>query len=158
MSVTLFVAQRNWRFASAAQAEALFGLKAKGRKALSLKDTFRFECKSSGGCCWHFNSVACSHNHVVGSIQWELKGGVWKCPYLSEDKLCSIYMNRPVVCKFYPLDVDVISTMKMFVAWTIDKPTRCLECYDGKRWRVSEWLMKNGFRDWAEKIIGDEND
>lgn len=133
-----------WRFATPS-VRSRFGL---GCVGVGLNDTFRFECVGSADgspmaeCCEH-PAVGCTHIHKVGWIDWVLKDGVWKCPFLSTEKSCGIYETRPVVCRLFPLGVSLNYDRREVEVYRVT--SRCRACQRGRKWRVSAWLAANGF-------------
>lgn len=58
-----------------------------------MKYRMKFPCSKCGACC-----------RKIGKIYPELEGPSGACIYLSEDNLCSIYPDRPLLCnvdKYY---------------------------------------------------------
>lgn len=116
--------------------------------ALSLVDTFNFECVISGECCEHSVGPNCKqHVHSVGRISWIKRSSGWRCPHLAVDKKCRIYEDRPMVCRLFPLGVVAAPVDKKFIVYKIKSPTRCLSCFSGREWNVSDWLGACGFWD-----------
>lgn len=132
-----------WRFLFSPEAESYLS---PGLMALEMSDTFRFKCVMSGHCCEH-PAKGCKHPHRVGPIDWVLRDGMWRCPFLTDTKLCGIYPERPLVCRLFPVGVLVVPESKRVVLYTFRNNSMCPECFQGKKWKVSEWLAVCGF--WA---------
>ena len=135
-----------WKIASALEAKG-FDL-APGLVPVALSDSFQFDCVQTGECCQHpaAKPVGCTHLHSVGSIKWENKQGIWRCPKLEGDNVCTIYSERPLVCRLFPLGISMVRQARRVVVWKFRVPQRCLPCYEQPRqWTVMKWLARCGF-------------
>lgn len=130
-----------------------------GIKSLGFSDTFRFHCQKLGECCEH--PVGCHHGtatHTVAGIEWRIStDGYWRCPFLSSDKLCSIFEERPFICRLFPIGIELDREHATFYLWIIDPPQRCAECHSGRKWKVSQWLASNGFWPWLASLDKEES-
>lgn len=88
---------------------------------LSTKPEARFECLKCGDVCCSLPVFLTSQDLKMKEIEENsqksgLKEGLWQlkkdknglCAFLQEG-LCSIYSNRPLVCRAYPFSVDPIT-------------------------------------------------
>lgn len=50
----------------------------------------RFNCDKCGECCKHIDQVPLLNDYDIGN---------GRCKYLTDDNLCSIYDQRPNVCR-----------------------------------------------------------
>lgn len=137
-----------WKIASLLEAKG-YGL-ALGIEPVRLKDSFHFECVQTGECCQHPDAQpnGCTHFHSVGTIKWEKKQGIWRCPKLEGENVCTIHPERPLTCRLFPLGISMVRQARRVVVWKFKAPQRCLPCYDQpRRWTVMSWLAHCGFWD-----------
>lgn len=140
-----------WKFASPQEGRAL--IPDPQFAPVRLTESFRFDCKGVGECCWHWAKRTCQHVHRVGQIDWRLREGRWQCPFWNEgNRQCNIYEERPLVCRLYPLGVSVFREARRVVVWKFATPTRCLPCHTGPKHTVAGWLADNGFWEVIEQV------
>jgi len=90
----------------------------------------KFRCTKCGKCCYpagltitkkeYENIIKIINNpkvfrNILGkpfSYIFEIRG---RCPFLTDEKLCRIYQNRPVMCILFPLTIDCLPDGRLFV-------------------------------------------
>ncbi|MBF0183595.1 MAG: YkgJ family cysteine cluster protein [Magnetococcales bacterium] len=84
------------------------------------------------------------------------------CPFVSEQG-CSVYSDRPVTCRYYPLGLALLHRQKATedeAFYFLIKEDFCLGHREEKQWQVDEWRQDQGSdgydehnRNWMEFII-----
>lgn len=90
----------------------------------------RFKCTKCGKCCYPIGLTVTKREreHIIKIINnprmfLNLTGGPFsyilqtrgRCPFLSNDKLCSIYRDRPIMCVSFPLTFAYLSEDRLLV-------------------------------------------
>ncbi|MEM2182389.1 MAG: YkgJ family cysteine cluster protein [Nitrososphaerota archaeon] len=95
-----------------------------------IPSTFTFECTKCGKCCYpaglsltakefqYFLKIISKRERFILTTnppflyKFQVGG---RCPFLSENKLCIIYQNRPIVCVSFPLTFEYLPDGRLFV-------------------------------------------
>ncbi len=93
----------------------------------------------------HYNSIKFKDLYVSFSLAFSSDFNT-KCNFLKEDGRCSIYEDRPLICRFYPLSVSSKGN-RILGASVIGK--ECLNCggrncFSDKQSKESVLLLKEG--------------
>ncbi|MEO0126310.1 MAG: YkgJ family cysteine cluster protein [candidate division WOR-3 bacterium] len=83
----------------------------------------------------------------IALLKYENTNNGNKCPFLNENG-CSMYKNRPLRCRLYPLGRAYRDGVSYFYMIQVDK-----ECGDDKQYTLEQWLSENEigrFCDWSD--------
>ncbi|MDA8162486.1 MAG: YkgJ family cysteine cluster protein [Desulfobacteraceae bacterium] len=90
-----------------------------------------------------YTSVHVGPGSGLPVVLLKMEEGTMKCPFLEEEKGCTVYEDRPGACRTYPLarmacrSRDMEGVREFYC--TVREPD-CLGFEDGESWTVSGWI------------------
>ncbi len=113
-------------------------------------DIFRLKKRlgiSSGDFLKHYTSVHVGQGTGLPVVMLRMEGPYLKCPFLEEEKGCSVYEDRPGACRTYPLarmacrQKDRQGVEEFY--YIVREPD-CQGFKDGRTWTVRQWKENEG--------------
>lgn len=100
-----------------------------------------------------YTSVHVGFGSGLPVVMLKMEGAYLKCPFLDEDKGCSVYEDRPGACRSYPLarlaqrskDKEGVEEFYYIV-----REPDCKGFHDGKEWSVRDWKEHEGLEKYNE--------
>lgn len=97
-----------------------------------------------------YTAVHVGSESGIPVVMVNIEKETYKCPFLDENKGCTVYEDRPGACRTYPLARITYKKDDMTIGdyYYIVKESDCTGHKDPKPWTVGDWINHEGLREY----------